>query len=102
MFSALIAFLPYVLIPLLMVLLFRKAKTFWISASFLITIVLLSLYPLCYSWLYHYLNSTQFGSRLLSGNEMIDLSFNNLIVIIPLSLSLQYFILSKLVPENWK
>lgn len=85
---AILVFTPYILVPLLMTLLFRRFSPSWKGLTYLITAIIIFSYPFGLFWLDDYLNPPPPGPRC--GNPQMSFLFGNIIILLPIALLLQF------------
>jgi hypothetical protein len=83
---AFLIFTPYILIPLLLALFFSKGS--WKSLSYLISGIIILIYPFVLFWIDDYLNPPPPGPRC--GNMQMSFLIGNTIVFLPIALMLQF------------
>ena len=84
---AILVFTPYILVPLLWTLFFRRFRLSSKGLTYLITASIIFFYPFGLFWLDDYLNPPPAGLRC--GNPQMDFLIGNLIILLPISLLLQ-------------
>lgn len=88
-------FLPYLLIPLFLVYLAKRRALFHVSFTYLLTSLLVFLYPFLLFWIDSFLNPR----TVKCFNPEFAVIMGNTIVMIPICLLLQ-FILNKLIKNK--
>jgi len=86
---AIFIFLPYVIIPLLVALLFKRYKFPWIEQTYVLTALIIFFYPLGVFWIEDYLNPPPPDPRCL--NPQMGFVMGNLFLLLPISIWIQSY-----------
>ena len=85
---AILVFTPYILVPLIVTLLFRRFRFSWKGLTYLITASIIFFFPFGLFWLDDYLNPSPAEPRC--GNPQMGFVFGNIFILLPIALLLQF------------
>jgi hypothetical protein len=81
-------FTPYIIVPLLITLLFKRYSLSWKWLTYLITAAIIFFYPFGLFWLDDYMNPPPPGLRC--GTPQVGFLLGNIIIFLPITLILQF------------
>jgi hypothetical protein len=95
---AILILTPYILIPLIITLLFKRFNHLEKSQTYKLTSLIIFFYPFLFFWIDEYLNPPPLGLR--SGNRQFVFFLFNLIILLPITLYIQYIFNTMLLTEE--
>jgi hypothetical protein len=95
---AILILTPYILIPLIITLLFNRFNHSDKSQTYRLTALIIFFYPFVFFWIDNYLNPPPSGSRC--GNSQFVFFLFNLIILLPITLWIQYIFNTMLLTED--